>query len=104
MEVKKVKDIEYKIIKDTVRVKLPNELDHYNTVEIRKEIDTYIYNGTVKNVDFDFSDTKFMDSSGIGLIMGRYKLIKPLGGKIYLTGVKDNVERIVKISGLYKIL
>ena len=99
-----MKDIEYEIIKDTVRVKLPNELDHYNTVEIRKEIDTCIYNGTAKNVEFDFTDTKFMDSSGIGLIVGRYKLIKPLGGKIILTGVKDNVERIVKISGLYKIL
>ena len=100
----KVKDIEYEIIKDTVRIKLPNELDHYNAMDIRKEVDMYIYNGTVKNIEFDFSDTKFMDSSGIGLIMGRYKLIKPIGGRIILTGVKDNVERIVKVSGLYKIL
>lgn len=99
-----MKEIEYEIIRETIRVKLPDELDHYNTLDIRKEVDMHIYNGTVKNVDFDFSNTKFMDSSGIGLIMGRYKLIKPLGGKIILTGVKDNVERIVKISGLYKIL
>lgn len=98
-----MKKTEYEITKDTLRIKLPEELDHNNAMEIRKEADKRIYSGMVKNVEFDFSKTKFMDSSGIGMIMGRYKLINPLGGKIYLMGVHGNVERIIKISGLYKL-
>ena len=128
-----MEQVEYEIDNETLKVILPNEVDHCNTVSIRKEADLHIYSGRVKNVEFDFTNTKFMDSrttldeilgdnpeirqlrvnlcglkfmdsSGIGMIMGRHKLIKPLGGKIILTGVKDNVERIINVSGLYKLL
>ena len=94
----------YEVKGETLKVKLPKEVDHCNSVEIRKEADKRIYSGKVKNVEFDFSNTNFMDSSGIGMIMGRHRLIKPLGGKIFLSGVTGNVERIVKVSGLSKLL
>lgn len=94
----------YEVQGETLKVKLPKEVDHCNSVEIRKEADKQIYSGKVKNVEFDFSNTNFMDSSGIGMIMGRHRLIKPLGGKIILSGITGNVERIVKVSGLYKLL
>ena len=45
-----------------------------------------------------------MDSSGLGMIMGRYKLIHPLGGKIYVSGVGCHVARIIKLSGVYKLV
>lgn len=99
-----MEQVEYEIKNDTLRVILPIEVDHCNAAGIRKEADLYIYNGRIKNVEFDFTETKFMDSSGIGMIMGRYKLVKPLGGKIILIGVRDNVERIINVSGLYKLL
>lgn len=95
--------INYEITNDTLAVKLPEELDHNNAMYIKKEIDAQIYSGKVKNVKFDFSMTRFMDSSGIGMIMGRYRLVKPIGGKIILEGVHGNVERIIKVSGLYKL-
>lgn len=99
-----LKEANYQIEKETVKIILPEELDHSNAIEIRTQIDKNIYLGLAKNVEFDFSKTKFMDSSGIGMIMGRYKLVKPLGGKVILTGETGNVERIIKMSGLYKLI
>ncbi len=99
-----MKQAEYKIEADTIKIKLPEELDHSNSSEIRKIADEKIYSGRVKNVEFDFSESLFMDSSGIGMIMGRYRLVKPLGGKVIIAGAKGNIERIIKLSGLYKIV
>ena len=99
-----MKQPEYRLEADTIRIKLPEELDHNNSIDIRKIADTAIYSGKVKNVIFDFSDTNFMDSSGIGMIMGRYRLVSPLGGKIAIMGAKGNIGRIIKLSGLHKIV
>lgn len=99
-----MREAEYKIEAETMKIKLPEELDHNNSTDIRKAADASIYSGKVKNVEFDFSDTSFMDSSGIGMIMGRYRLVNPLGGKVVLVGVKGNIERIIKLSGLHKIV
>lgn len=99
-----MKQAEYKLEVDTIMIKLPEELDHSNALDIRKMADTAIYSGKVKNVKFDFGNTTFMDSSGIGMIMGRYRLVGPLGGKIFITGAKGNIERIIKLSGLHKIV
>lgn len=99
-----MRQAEYKTQAEILRIKLPEELDHSNSTEIRKMADTEIYSGRVKDVEFDFTNTLFMDSSGIGMIMGRYRLIKPLGGKITITGAKGNIERIIRLSGLYKIV
>lgn len=95
---------EYEVCDETLKIKLPEELDHNNATDIRKEADYRIYSGKIKNVEFDFTETRFMDSSGIGMIMGRHRLVKPIGGKIILTGVQGNVERIIKVSGLYKLI
>ena len=95
---------EYEIFEETLKIKLPEELDHNNATDIRDTADKYIYSCEVKNVEFDFSKTKFMDSSGIGMVLGRYRLIKPIGGKIAMKGVKGKVERIIRISGLYKLV
>ena len=99
-----MKNIQYKVCKDTLVIKLPEEVDHCSAGDIKKEADLKIYSGRIKNIEFDFSDTKFMDSSGIGMILGRHKLIKPLGGRISLSGVTGNIERIIKLSGLYKLM
>ena len=57
-----------------------------------------------KNIIFDFKDISFMDSSGIGVIMGRYKLAKQQEGKVAIVGVNQSLERILSISGLRKIV
>lgn len=97
-------EVIFKVQGDTLKVTLPKEVDHCNATGIRKEVDKQIYSGRVKNVEFDFARTDFMDSSGIGMIVGRYKLVKPLGGKIILSQVKGNIERIISVSGLSKLL
>lgn len=87
-----------------VVVVVDKELDHHAANLIRTRVDRYLMTTSSKNVVFDFSKTDFMDSSGIGVIMGRYKLVKAFGGKIGLSNLSKNVERIVSISGLHKLV
>ena len=94
----------YEVQENCLTIFLPNELDHHNAEEIRRKADRLIEKHHIKCVIFDFTETNFMDSSGIGVIMGRYRQVIFKGGRIGVTGVKAGVERIFKLSGLYKII
>lgn len=83
---------------------LPEELDHHNAKIITEQSDWYIVSNQIKNIIFNFKRTNFMDSSGIGVIMGRYKLIKSVGGEITVTNINQSIDRIFTISGLYKLV
>ncbi|MGN0160772.1 MAG: anti-sigma factor antagonist [Lachnospiraceae bacterium] len=89
---------------DRMLIRIGEDLDHHITKELRENIDNMIDKGIVKNIDFDLSTTGFMDSAGIGLIMGRYKKINPLGGSIGIVGANPAIERIIRISGIHKII
>ncbi len=89
---------------DTLVVMVGQELDHHNAQFIGQKSDAYIYDKRVKNIVFDFQNTRFMDSSGIGVIMGRYKIVSGIGGKIKIRNINETLERIFLISGLYKIV
>ena len=92
-------------LKDKVLViHVDGELDHHNSIYIRKNADDIVCNENVRPIVFDFAKTGFMDSSGIGVIMGRYKKIKPLGGSVGVINVGKNVEKILLFSGLNKII
>ena len=93
-----------KIIRRNLIVNVSKELDHHNAEIIRDEIDKLIIKNNIKCVIFDFSNTEFMDSSGIGVIMGRYKNIKNMGGNVVVTNVNTRMDRIFKLSGLYRII
>ncbi len=80
------------------------DLDHHYAVTVRKEADEYIDRGEIEHLVFDFSRISFMDSSGIGMIMGRYKKVIFQGGNIACCGVGKEVGRILTISGLYRIM
>lgn len=94
----------YSISGDTIVVELANELDHHNAVSIREEIDRHIYSGRIKNIVFDFKNTTFMDSSGIGVILGRHRILKNVGGIISVANINKSVDRLLTISGVYKIV
>ena len=96
--------MDYKLEKDTLLVVMDKDLDHHNATEVKERVDDYIYRGIVKNVIFDFKNTGFMDSSGIGVVMGRHRLVTPLGGTVKVRNLSSNVDRIFLISGLYKII
>lgn len=97
-------DTSFDFFDETMIITTDKELDQHNADTIRGYADKYIYSGKVKNIIFDFEDTEFMDSSGIGVIMGRYKIVNGLGGKVYVVNVNSAVNRILELSGLYKII
>lgn len=81
-------------------VSLQGDLDHHVTEQIRTEIDGMVSRQRIFTIAFDFRNVSFMDSSGIGLIMGRYKRIKPAGGEIYVSNLNCRIQRIFGLSGL----
>jgi stage II sporulation protein AA (anti-sigma F factor antagonist) len=84
-------------------ISLNAELDHHLAEEMRDVVDDIIETRNVSSIVFDFSRIQFMDSAGIGLILGRYKKIKDMGN-IYVAGVNESIDRILLISGLHKII
>ena len=92
------------IKKDMLVIRLNGDLDHHITEQIRDEIDEKTEKYRIKTLVFDFEGVGFMDSAGIGLLMGRYKKIKNVGGEIYVSNIGLHLQRIFRMSGLYKIL
>ena len=84
-------------------VRLDGELDHFRVTKIKKAVEDELLRTGAVNIAFDFSGISFMDSSGIGLILGRYKTVKALGGRIVLFGMRPGIERIMRMSGIDKI-
>lgn len=97
-------EVLYEVRGENLLIYLPEELDHHNAKVITEQSDWYIVSNQIKNIIFNFKRTNFMDSSGIGVIMGRYKLIKGRGGEITVTNINSAIDRIFTISGLYKIV
>ncbi len=95
---------EFQVIDNCLMVKLPQEVDHHRAAYICENADKFLLQENVCHVVFDFEDTRFMDSSGIGIIMGRYKKIACFGGKVYAIHTDKQIQRIFKISGLNKIV
>lgn len=85
-------------------IKVDGEIDHHTSIIIREKIDKEFSRNNAKNIIFDFSGIDFMDSSGIGVIMGRYRNAKQMGGKVAIAGVNASLDRIFNISGLHKII
>lgn len=94
----------YEISNRCLIIRLNDELDHHNAISIREKADKLIDRNNIKHIIFDFSGAGFMDSAGIGVIMGRYKKVIFIGGKAAVANVNSAVDRIFKISGLYKII
>ncbi|MGL5313714.1 MAG: anti-sigma F factor antagonist [Peptostreptococcaceae bacterium] len=80
------------------------ELDHHITNEVRDGIDNILNSKPIKNIIFDFKNIRFMDSSGIGVIIGRYKKISNDGGKVSVVNVNARVKKIFDLSGMDKII
>ena len=91
---------EFKVIDNYLMIRMPDEIDHHQSVHISKTADKYIMDEKVGNVVFDFERTTFMDSSGIGIIVGRYKKISCFGGKVYAINTDSRIRRILMLSGL----
>ncbi len=83
-----------------LRVKLKGDIDHHSAVAVRSGIDTLLYRVRPRRLYLDLSGVDFMDSSGLGLIMGRYALMKEIGGDMVVTDPCAGVEKVLKLAGL----
>ena len=95
---------DFQVINNCLMIRLPEEVDHYGAGFICENADRYLMEEEVQNVVFDFENTRFMDSSGIGIIMGRYRKISCFGGHVYVIHADRQIRRILKVSGLEKIV
>ena len=97
-------EISANIQNNILTCKLSGELDHHSAKEVKDLVETVIKNRGVKNLIFDFSALKFMDSSGIGVIIGRYKLISSLGGQVAIVSQNRVIDRLLTMSGINKLI
>ena len=88
----------------TLYIQLEGEIDHHSAQTFRERIDMAFEPTDCRQIVFDFSGVTFMDSSGIGMIIGRYKNAKKRGGTIAIAGMNPEIGRIFQISGLAKII
>ena len=89
---------------DKLIVSLIGELDHHSAEEVRVKIDDRIDRDNIKKVILNFSGVTFMDSSGIGVVIGRYKKIQNRSGKLCVSDINRTVNKVFEISGMYKII
>lgn len=89
---------------DTVTVYLDGELDHHTAQGVRMELEELIASPRVKRLVLDLSKLAFMDSSGIGVVLGRYKTLARRGGTVAVKQPTTHVNRIFNMSGLYQIV
>ncbi|MCI6770958.1 MAG: anti-sigma factor antagonist [Oscillospiraceae bacterium] len=93
--------IEYR--QNKLVVMLDGEIDHHTASLIRMGIDDAILKKRPDILILDFGGVTFMDSSGIGLVMGRYKLMKTIGGKITVQNLSPSAYRVMKLAGLERL-
>ena len=101
---KKTQNIQFLLSGDSLELKPIGEIDHHNAVMMRREADELINTYKPKNVELNLEKIDFMDSSGIGLIMGRYARMQKLGGELILRDPGERVERICRLAGLERIV
>ncbi|MEN6471810.1 MAG: anti-sigma factor antagonist [Clostridiaceae bacterium] len=85
---------------EVLMVTLKGELDHHTAASLRESIDAELTDAAVRELVFDMRAVTFMDSSGIGVLLGRYRLMRERGGTLAIRGANKYVERMIKMAGL----
>ena len=94
----------YEKKKNALTVRLSGELDHSAATGIRRELDALIDQTGVKRLIFDLNGLEFMDSSGIGLIIGRYKVMSRRGGSVAVSGTDARIDQLFRMAGIYQLV
>ena len=94
----------YEKNRGTLTVRLSGELDQRCAGEVRRQLDELLLDPRVKRLVLDLSELTFMDSSGIGLVIGRYKRLRQRGGTVAVVRADAQVNRIFEMAGLYQII
>ncbi len=96
--------IKKKLYNNTLYIMLCGELDEYTANYTRQILDKIIKESVFNKLIYDLSGLEFMDSTGIGVLIGRYKILKNKNKSIYITNANSQIERIFNMSGLYEIM
>lgn len=97
-------DVKYKLDNDILYVMLSGELDEYSASYIREHLDNTFESNKFSSVVFEMSALDFMDSTGIGVLIGRYKKLKKRNKDIYISNPTKSIEKIFNMSGIYDIM
>ena len=95
--------VQIEVAGEWMTARLVGEIDHHGARELREAIDSAVLAGQVRELELDFRDVSFMDSSGIGLVMGRYKLMQELGGHLRLINVAGHLKKVMILAGLDRL-
>jgi stage II sporulation protein AA (anti-sigma F factor antagonist) len=96
--------IEFKIKQDVLCIRLNGELDHHTADELREKVTAVIEEKAIRHIVLNLEQLTFMDSSGLGVILGRYKQIKQLHGEMVVCAITPAIQRLFDMSGLFKII
>ena len=96
-------EIEIKLENSTILAILTGEIDHHTASKIRSLLDVEIQSNNPKLLVLDFTNITFMDSSGIGLIMGRYKLMQYIGGNLKIINPSPQIKKVMSLAGLDRL-
>lgn len=94
----------YEAQEQALVIHLPKELDHHNCKNLKYETDLLLAENYINKLVFDFSRTEFMDSSGIGVLLSRYKQMEGSGGKLAIYGAGMQILRILSTGGITKLV
>ncbi len=89
---------------EVVTAMISGEIDHHTAKAMRTEIDAAVEINMPSLLVLDFYNVTFMDSSGIGLVLGRYKNLSKRGGQVELCGMRPNIYKVMKLSGIERII
>lgn len=88
---------------ETVTAYLSGELDHHSAKEMREAIDNAVELNMPSRLVLNFKNVSFMDSSGIGLVMGRYRILSRTGAELNITGTSEQIYKVMKLAGIERL-
>ncbi|MEA4923905.1 MAG: anti-sigma F factor antagonist [Syntrophomonadaceae bacterium] len=97
-------DLEFKQIRNTLLVRIQGEMDMVVAEKFRHEIDRKLETKKISNLIINLEKVSFIDSSGLGVLIGRYKKIAGLNGRMFIVGASPSVHKILKFSGINKLV
>lgn len=95
---------EYKIENRVLYIYLDGELDHHLAKKVKHKCDIILKSYPIKDIEFDFTRSGFIDSSGIGVILGRYRQVQAMGGTVKVSHMSPSVRRIIHMAGLHQLV
>ncbi len=96
--------IDMEVIGEVLCIRLRGELDHHTAEELKYKASHLIEKNRIKHIILNLEELSFMDSSGLGVILGRYKQIKQNHGEMVVCAISSSVKRLFEMSGLFKII